>query len=102
MSKPNGTIAAALHTVGSRVWLADSSEGWAKGEVTSIEDGSKLTVRMEDGTERVCSQDEIPLQNPGVRGVEVRSFILKLQLVKIDDPRPRVLLNDILTDLCTY
>jgi Myosin N-terminal SH3-like domain len=72
MSKPNGTAAAALHTVGSRVWLADSSEGWAKGEVTSIEDGSKLTVRMEDGTERVCSQDEIPLQNPGVRGVEVR------------------------------
>ena len=64
-----------LHAVGSRVWLADPSEGWAKGEVVAIEDSSRLTVRMEDGTERVCSQDEIPLQNPGVRGVEV-SFAL--------------------------
>lgn len=79
MSKPNGTTVAALHTVGSRVWLADSSEGWAKGEVTSIEDGSKLTVRMEDGTERVCSQYEIPLQNPGVRGVEVSFYFQILQ-----------------------
>jgi hypothetical protein len=93
MSKPNGT-APALHTVGSRVWLADSSEGWAKGEVTSIEDGSKLTVRMEDGTERVCTQDEIPLQNPGIRGVEVSFYFQNLhiaQLVEFDDPRPHVL-----------
>lgn len=66
-----------LHAVGSRVWLADKEEGWAKGEVVAIEDSSRLTVRMEDGSQRVCSQDEIPLQNPGVRGVEVRLHVLK-------------------------
>ena len=68
------SVGTALHTVGSRVWLADQEEGWAKGEVIRIEaeDGSRLAVRMEDGTERMCGQDEIPLQNPGVRGVEVR------------------------------
>ena len=63
--------APALHTVGSRVWLSDSAEGWTKGEVVKIEGPDSLTVRMEDGTERLCSQDEIPLQNPGIRGVEV-------------------------------
>ena len=62
----------ALHSVGSKVWLADANEGWVTGEVTRITDGTKLSVLMEDGSERICTQDEIPLQNPGVRGVEVR------------------------------
>lgn len=60
-----------LHTVGSRVWLADPKEGWVPGEVLRIEDAASLTVRLEDGSERKCDQVEIPLQNPGVRGVEV-------------------------------
>lgn len=64
--------APSLHTVGSRVWLSDPTDGWLKGEVVRIEDGSRLTVKLEDGTEKICDQSEIPLQNPGVRGVEVR------------------------------
>lgn len=61
----------ALHSVGSRVWLADSNQGWVKGEVVRIEDNVNIAVILEDGTERLCSQDEVPLQNPGIRGVEV-------------------------------
>ena len=65
--------APALHTVGSRVWLADSEDGWVKGEVVRIEDNTSLTVKLENGSEKVCDQNEIPLQNPGVRGVEVKT-----------------------------
>ncbi len=66
----------ALHSVGSRVWLADSSQGWVKGEVVRIENDINISVVLEDGTERSCSQDEIPLQNPGLRGVEVGLLLL--------------------------
>ena len=65
-------LAPALHTVGSRVWLADGGEdGWGKGDVVKIENGAELTVRLEDGTEKVCDQKNVPLQNPGMNGVEV-------------------------------
>jgi myosin-5 len=60
-----------MHTVGSRVWLRDLDEGWVKGEVLNIGDDNKLNVRLEDGREKAFSESEIPLQNPGVRGVEV-------------------------------
>lgn len=60
-----------MHTVGSRVWLRDLDEGWIKGEVLNIGDDNKLNVRLEDGREKSFSESEIPLQNPGVRGVEV-------------------------------
>ena len=60
-----------MHTVGSRVWLRDLDEGWIKGEVLNIGDDNRLNVRLEDGREKSFSESEIPLQNPGVRGVEV-------------------------------
>jgi hypothetical protein len=69
-----GSSTPALHTVGSRVWLADDSDGWVKGEVLKIDNGSQLTVRLEDGREKICSQEDVPLQNPGVQGVEVRRW----------------------------
>jgi hypothetical protein len=74
MGAPDGGSAPALHTVGSQVWMSapdGDGDGWAKGEVIKVEGGASLTVRMEDGTERVCTQEEIPLQNPGKHGVEV-------------------------------
>jgi hypothetical protein len=61
-----------LHSVGSNVWIADSNEGWIAGQVKHIDGPERLTVSLEDGTEKVCSQDDIPLQNPGKSGVEVR------------------------------
>ena len=65
--------APALHTVGSRVWMADpDGNGWLKAEVSNLGAGGTLTVKLEDGTEKTCTQDEIPLQNPGKNGVEVR------------------------------
>lgn len=63
--------APALHTVGSQVWLSDHHQGWMKGEVVRVESASQLVVRLEDGKECVCDQDDIPLQNPGKHGVEV-------------------------------
>lgn len=65
--------AAALHTVGSRVWLYDEghSDKWIKGEVTAMQ-GSKLRVRLEgNGEEREVSAGDVPLQNPSKNGVEV-------------------------------
>lgn len=71
MSAEDGPV-PALHTVGSRVWVvSDAADGWTKAEVTRIEQGGSLTIRMEDGTEKVCQQEDIPLQNPGKHGVEV-------------------------------
>lgn len=64
----------SLHTVGSKVWLRDLEEGWVRGEVLCLGENDKLIVRMEDGTEHSFDESEIPLQNPGERGVEVRCF----------------------------
>lgn len=71
MGKGAMSAEAILHTVGSKVWLADPEDGWAKGEVIEASSPDQLKVRLEDGKEKVCSQDEIPLQNPGKYGVEV-------------------------------
>ena len=62
----------ALHTVGSRVWLANDKDGFVRGEVIQL-DGPKLRVKLEDGSEKDCAEEEIPLQNPGqqIQGVEV-------------------------------
>lgn len=73
MTAADGAAPAALHTVGSRVWLADDQTGWTKGEVVKV-DGSGLTVKLEDGSQKACQQEEIPLQNPGMSGVEVRPW----------------------------
>lgn len=71
----------ALHTVGSKVWVADSEEGWQKGEVVKV-DGSKLHVRLEDNQERVCDPEDCPFQNPSLygNGVEVRFYASKSPL----------------------
>eukprot|EP00887_Chlorella_sp_A99_P001914 scaffold18.g1914.t1 len=64
--------AAALHTVGSRVWLYDEghSDKWVKGEVTAMR-GTRLRVRLEDGgEEREVGAGDVPLQNPSKNGVE--------------------------------
>ena len=62
----------ALHTVGSRVWLANDKDGFMRGEVIRL-DGPKLRVKLEDGSEKDCAEEEIPLQNPDqqIQGVEV-------------------------------
>lgn len=72
MCKGETSTVSSLHTVGSRVWLADGGEdGWIKGEVVKIENDTQLTVLLEDGSEKVCDQADVPLQNPGMSGVEV-------------------------------
>lgn len=60
-----------LHSVGSRVWLRDLEHGWVRGEVLRLHEDGKLIVKMQDGTEESFDESEIPLQNPGERGVEV-------------------------------
>ena len=68
----NGSL--ALHTIGSRVWLAAAEDGWQKGEVVKLE-GGKLHVKLEGAPSqiRVCNPDDCPLQNPSLygNGVEV-------------------------------
>ncbi|WPT16300.1 Myosin-11 [Picochlorum sp. SENEW3] len=59
-----------LHSVGSRVWLRDLEHGWVRGEVLRLHEDGKLIVKMENGTEESFDESEIPLQNPGERGVE--------------------------------
>ena len=63
-------MAATLHVVGSKIWLRDLQEGWVRGEILRLGSDDKLIVRMEDGTEQSFEESEIPLQNPGERGVE--------------------------------
>lgn len=65
-------MAAETHTVGSRVWVKDADESWIKGEVQRLEDG--LVVKTEKGSEVKAKPEDLPLQNPDARGVEVRSW----------------------------
>lgn len=59
--------------MGSRVWVADSVEGWVKGQVTNV--GSQgVTVQLASGESRTLQADDLPLQNPDTNGVEVRSW----------------------------
>eukprot|EP01025_Chloroclados_australasicus_P037082 TRINITY_DN3778_c0_g2_i3.p1 TRINITY_DN3778_c0_g2~~TRINITY_DN3778_c0_g2_i3.p1 ORF type:complete len:238 (-),score=33.65 TRINITY_DN3778_c0_g2_i3:95-808(-) len=59
-----------VHTVGSQVWVKDDKEGWLKGEVKQILEGSKLKVVTELGDEKTVPAADLPLQNPGTIGVE--------------------------------
>ena len=62
---------AASHTLGSKVWVNDASEGWVKGDVVKVEQGS-LKVSTEKGSIRAYKPEECPLQNPHTAGgVEV-------------------------------
>lgn len=70
------TSQSKMHTVGSRVWLKDTEEGWIKGEVLKLHEDDAVIVKMENGDEKVFREEEIPLQNPGVRGVEVSEIAL--------------------------
>lgn len=63
-------MTTSLHSVGSKIWLRDLQEGWVRGEVLRLGNDNELIVRMEDGTEQKFQESEIPLQNPGERGVE--------------------------------
>ncbi len=65
--------AAEQHTVGSKVWCSDDSETWIKGEVIRVENGgATLVVKTEGGKEVSAKPEQLPLQNPDSRGVEVR------------------------------
>lgn len=63
--------APLLHTVGSRVWWQDPKAGWVKAEVLALQ-GDELLFRLEDGAEHRAKAEDLPLQNPGSFGVEVR------------------------------
>ena len=66
-------LAAAQHTVGSKVWVVCADDGWQKGEVVKVE-GGQLRVRLEGGRgEQLCAAEDCPLQNPSLygNGVEV-------------------------------
>ena len=63
--------AVASHTLGSKVWVNDASEGWVKGDVVKVEKGL-LKVSTETGTIKAYKPEECPLQNPQTAGgVEV-------------------------------
>ncbi len=63
---------AATHAVGSKVWVRDEAEAWQKAEVLRI-DGGLLVVKLTEkaGLEAKAKAEDVPLQNPDVRGVEV-------------------------------
>lgn len=71
----NSSIApqAGVHTIGSRVWVEDGVEGWVKAKVVAL-GPTDITVALEDGTSRTCKAQDLPLQNPGTYGVEVRTW----------------------------
>ncbi len=60
------------HTVGSRVWVRDDAESWIKAEVVRLDGPSSIVVKAESGRELKAKADDLPLQNPEARGVEVR------------------------------
>lgn len=62
------------HTVGTRVWVADPSEGWVKAEVCEVSPDA-VSIRLETGQTLQCKASDLPLQNPGKYGVEVRSLV---------------------------
>jgi myosin-5 len=60
-----------LHSVGSKIWLRCESEGWIRGQVVRFDDtNDKVIVSMDDGSEHALDENDVPLQNPGERGVE--------------------------------
>lgn len=70
--------AAAIHTVGSKVWVKDDAEAWVKAEAVKVE-GPDLVVSLEEsGVLRKVKVDEAPLQNQDARGVEVRLCLSRL------------------------
>lgn len=60
-----------IHTVGSKLWIKDDKEVWAKAEVLKLEDGGKLLVRSETGQELAVVAAQTHLQNPDSRGIDV-------------------------------
>lgn len=63
----------AIHNVGSKVWVPDPDEAWAKAVVTKVDsDGLLVTVEETDELRKVKPEDA-PLQNTDSRGVEVRA-----------------------------
>lgn len=59
------------HTVGTRVWVADPAEGWVKAEVVEVLP-NEVAIKLQTGQARKCKATDLPLQNPGKYGVEVR------------------------------
>lgn len=66
-------MADIVHAVGSKVWVADDAEGWAKAEVTKVAP-DHIMVKVQSGEERKCKPEDCPLQNPDDRGVEVTTL----------------------------
>lgn len=65
---------AAVHTLGSAVWLKDAVEGWVKGRVEKMDrDSALLTIKLDSGELRPdVPAADCPLQNLETQGVEVR------------------------------
>ena len=68
-----GDKSAAIHAVGSRVWVQDKQDAWVKGAVTAL-DGDSVTVRLENGEQRKIVAVDCPRQNTEGRPEEVREF----------------------------
>lgn len=66
--------ASDIHTVGTKVWIKDDKEVWGKAEVLRLEDGGKLRVRIETGSESTVDGAHTHLQNPESRGVDVSTL----------------------------
>ena len=70
---------AAIHTVGSRVWVTDAQEGWSKAIVEGVDNG-QLVVRLDDsGAVKQVKPEDAPLQNVSSRPVEVRTVCMHKQ-----------------------
>jgi hypothetical protein len=71
-----GSSSSTVHAVSSKVWVRDDVEGWVKGEVRAILKDGSVEVALEGGQQRKVPQDEAPLQNNDVRGVEVGGSVV--------------------------
>jgi Myosin N-terminal SH3-like domain len=64
-------VVLVVHTVGSKVWVRDTTEAWVKADVLRLE-GDHLVVKTEQNKEVKCKAAGSPLQNQDARGVEVQ------------------------------
>jgi len=63
-------VVAAVHAVGSKVWVKDPKEAWLKADVIAL-DGDYIKIRTELGDERREKNEDCPRQNAESRPEEV-------------------------------
>eukprot|EP00803_Ostreobium_quekettii_P000595 evm.model.scf_649.4 EVM.evm.TU.scf_649.4 scf_649:26519-48447(+) len=92
-----GELSAAIHAVGSHVWVQDNDVGWMKGEVVGL-DGEQVSVRLETGATVKKSAMACPRQNVDGRPEEDMTKLPYLnEPAVLHNLRSRYMVDDIYT-----